>query len=103
VTITNIGYKAAYVPRYTFNAIDSLGDILDSTYVGVSGEYDGGNIYPGYSRRGWIYFEIPDGIDITKIRYVKIGFRNIGDEWNTLVTIPVYDYMFQESQDYTDA
>lgn len=101
VTITNIGSEAAYVWAHDFDAIDSLGDILDSDYVGVSGEYDGGNIYPGYSRRGWMFFKIPDGVDITKVRYVKIGFRNIWDEWNTLVTIPVYEYMFPSSDAYT--
>ena len=101
VTITNIGSESAYVFRSSFDAIDSMGNIYDGSYVGVKYEFDSGYIYPGHSRRGWIFFEVPDGVDISKVKYVKMGFNNALDKWKTLFTVPVYQYMFPSvSEDY---
>jgi len=101
VTIYNKRGGTPYVSAYDFNAIDSLGNIYDATYLGETGEFNSGRIYAGHSRKGWIFFKIPVGTNIYEIKYVKIGFENVWGEWYTLVTIKVYPYMYKEISSYS--
>ncbi|GEM_PF-6412011 len=104
VTITNVGYSAAYVSQFTFDGIDSLGNIYDSTTVFDKYEFNSGTIYPGYSRSGWMVYRVPPGVDINRVKYVNIGFENTHGKWYTLFRIPIYDYMIPEDEsDYAES
>jgi Domain of unknown function (DUF4352) len=87
ITATNNAGDSEYLPASYGMVILYNGQQIDPTFIMKDeGKYEGGKVYPGITREGWVVFEIPSNADVNEMIFLvdfglfvdKIATWNLG-------------------------
>lgn len=85
IVVRNIGQNAAISPSSSDFSVVYLREQIDVDFVFASragyDEYDGGQLFPGVVREGWLRFTLPRAAEPSQLTVVFKPFQVFGDDY----------------------